>query len=264
MRMNRCFAATLGSVSTRTPGVALVAALSLACAAHAGDAGDDYETTVTYAPPMLGIEMSPVPNGVQEREGLTPDQGVYVQNTFGNTAAATMGVKPGDVVLQLNGTPITSMTDLRNEVGLNNVGDPVEVVVVRNGQRMQMSAPLQEWPKNIPKDRIDPEAEKRFRDWQKERTAKTRNQLDELQQQVADLDRAIPAERDGAARARADALAKDLHDGTYPWSLRFRLARVAGAARLAAAEPPAAPAPSDAPSWSFTWSNAHTGSTGTP
>ncbi|MBA2479574.1 MAG: PDZ domain-containing protein [Planctomycetes bacterium] len=244
--------AALAHATARTRGIALVAALSLACAVHAGDAGDDYESTVTYAPPMFGIEMSPVPNGVQDRNGLTPDQGVYVQNTFGNTAASSMGVRPGDVVLQMNGSPITSMTDLRNEVGLNNVGDPVQVVIVRDGQQLVMTAPLQEWPKNIPKDRIDPEAEKRFRDWQKERNAQSRNQINELQDQLADLDRQLPAERDAAAQARAAALDAALRAGEMPWTLRFSLAGGESAPVIGAA--PTEPAPavtSDGLAWTF-------------
>lgn len=137
--------------------------------------------------PMLGVEMSPVPSNVQEQNQLTGDQGVYVRNTFPGTAAADMGVKPGDVILAVNGTSIGSMTDLRNEVGSQNVGDPVNVVVRRNGQDLALGSTIKEWPKNIPYSPIDAEAERRFKDWQQRRLGRQRGDINDLAQQLADI-----------------------------------------------------------------------------
>jgi membrane-associated protease RseP (regulator of RpoE activity) len=156
---------------------------------------------------MLGVEMSPVPGNVQEQEGLTPHQGVYVQSTFPDTAASSMGVQAGDVITEINGHPITSMTDLRNEVGLGTVGEPVDVTVQRNGQQVAMNAPLQPWPASIPKQPIDPQAEDNFRKWQDQRHAEQQKQVSDLANQVADLDQQLPQVPDQATQERIDALA---------------------------------------------------------
>jgi len=137
--------------------------------------------------PMLGVEMSPVPINVQTQQGIGNDQGVLVRQVFDGTAASGMGVRPGDVILSVNGAPISSMTDLRNEVAANNVGDPVSVVVRRDGQDVPLSSALREWPTNIPNDPIDAEAERRFKDWQQRRLARNRGDVREVAQQAREL-----------------------------------------------------------------------------
>jgi hypothetical protein len=143
--------------------------------------------------PMLGVEMSPVPSGVQQQQGLSNDQGVLVRQTFGGTAADAMGLKSGDVILSVNGSAIGSMTDLRNEVGSQNVGDPVAVVVRRNGQDLALGSTIKEWPKNIPYDPIDAEAERRFRDWQQRRLGRQREDIGDLGRQLAEVKKDLEA-----------------------------------------------------------------------
>jgi membrane-associated protease RseP (regulator of RpoE activity) len=134
---------------------------------------------------MLGVQMTPVPLSVQEQQGLAPSQGVFVQSVYGNTAAQTMGLQPGDVITSINGAPISGMSDLRNEVSLNQVGDPVEVTIVRGGQEQATIGQFQPWPANIPYDPIDPAMEDRFREWQERRLARTQNEVDQLREQTA-------------------------------------------------------------------------------
>jgi len=238
---------------------ALCAGAALAAASSDGDGGD-YQSTISapVAPPMLGIEMSPVPTNVQEQDGLNPHQGVYVQNTFNNTAAASMGVQPGDVVLQVNGSPIGSMSDLRNEIGMNAVGDPVDVVVQRGGQQLAMNAPLQPWPSDIPKERLDPAAEQRFRDWQADRQKQDQEQLDALSQDAADLAATLPGK--SALSPTAQELADEL-DGLRAWVLSYSIPQpVPGpgdaAPVVAALSPsPAASGDPSKPAWVMSWTN---------
>ncbi len=135
--------------------------------------------------PMLGVQMTPVPLSVQEQQHLAPSQGVYVQSVYGGTAAQTMGLQPGDVITSVNGAPISGMSDLRNEVSLNQVGDPVEVTIVRGGQEQATIGQFQPWPTNIPYDPIDPAMEDRFREWQERRLARTQKEVDQLRDQAA-------------------------------------------------------------------------------
>jgi len=238
---------------------AMCAGAAMAAANTDADGGD-YQSTIAapVAPPMLGIEMSPVPTNVQEQDGLNPHQGVYVQNTFNNTAAASMGVQPGDVVLQVNGSPIGSMSDLRNEIGMNAVGDPVDVVVQRGGQQLAMNAPLQPWPSDIPKERLDPAAEQRFRDWQAERQKQDQEQLDALSQAASDLAATLPGKQglNPSAAELAEAL-----DGPRAWVLSYSIPRPLverGPATpvVAALSPaPSASGASAKPAWVMSWSN---------
>lgn len=137
--------------------------------------------------PMIGVQMTPVPQSVQEQQGLESNQGVYVQSVYGNTAAQTMGLQPGDVITSVNGAPITSMTDLRNEVGLNQVGDPVEVTIRRHGEEQSTIGQFKAWPSNIPYDPIDPAMEQRFQEWQDRRLARMQGEVEQLRQQTQQM-----------------------------------------------------------------------------
>ncbi len=100
-----------------------------------------------------------------------------------------MGIKTGDVITSINGSPISSMNDLRNEVSLIGVGGAATVEVLRNGQKVALTDNLGAWPKNIPREPIDEAAERRFRDWQARRLDRTQQAVTNLRKQVEDLER---------------------------------------------------------------------------
>jgi membrane-associated protease RseP (regulator of RpoE activity) len=211
--------------------------------------------------PMLGVQMTPVPLSVQEQEGLTPTQGVYVQSIFNGTAAQNMGLKSGDVVLTVNGAQISSMTDLRNEVALNQVGDPVEVTVQRQGQQITSTGQFQPWPSSIPYEPIDPGMEQNFRDWQERRLDQARQDLDDLRNQVDGLKKQL-AQGDGAAGTleAGDAAGADQAAQGPAWRFRYELASRSPADGAAA--PPATAAAASAAvelgisvpvDWRFKW-----------
>jgi membrane-associated protease RseP (regulator of RpoE activity) len=201
-------------------------------------------TAPTYPPPtgaeqnrpMLGVQMTPVPLSVQEQEGITPTQGVYVQSIFNGTAAQNMGLRAGDVVLTVNGAQIGSMTDLRNEVALNQVGDPVEVTVQRQGQQVTSTGQFQPWPSNIPYEPIDPGMEQKFRDWQERRLDQARQDLDDLRNQVDGLKKQL-AQGDGAAGTleAADTAGAEVAAQGPAWRFRYELASRSPAADQAPA-----------------------------
>ncbi len=172
---------------------ALVASLSTLAQA----ANDTYESQ-NQGPPMLGIEMSPTTLSTQAAHGLAMDQGVQVRQVFPNTAAASMGVQPGDVILSVNGAPIGSMTDLRSEVGFNNVGDPVDVVISRGGQRIPMRGSFEKWPANIPREPLDPAVEQRFKDWQRRHLERNQRDVAQLRDQLQSLKNELAKPQDGA------------------------------------------------------------------
>ncbi|GDY11233.1 hypothetical protein LBMAG53_01100 [Planctomycetota bacterium] len=171
----------------RLPLTALLSASLIVAGLTAADADYGQGGGKPSTPPMLGVEMSPVPTSVQDRLGIDAHTGVMVQEVFGNTAAQGMGIQRGDVITQINGQPITSMMDLRNEVGSSATGDPVNVVVRRGDQELHLSDSLKEWPAQIPKEPIDSAAEKRFRDYQAQRAKRQVDQLAETSQQTAAL-----------------------------------------------------------------------------
>ena len=234
---------------------ALIAALTT-LATSALVAGDAYP--VLHNPdnrrPMLGIEMTPVPLNVQEQQALAPNQGVYVQSIFNGTAAQSMGLRPGDVVLAVNGAPIGSMTDLRNEVSLNQVGDPVEVTIQRQGGQTTTTGQFQPWPSNIPYEPIDPAMEQRFRDWQERRLARTRDEVEDLKRQVTDMGKALdPANRAADALGIADPALGLTDAAGIAWRFRYLVAAPADLSPVASPTASLAANPA-VRTWHFAWS----------
>lgn len=234
--------------------IALVSALAV-LGASALVAADAYP--VLHNPdntrPMLGIEMTPVPQNVQEQEALTPNQGVYVQSIFNGTAAQSMGLRPGDVVLAVNGAPVGSMTDLRNEVALNQVGDPVEVTIQRHGQQTSTTGQFRPWPSNIPYEPIDPAMEQRFRDWQERHLARTRDEVEDLKRQVAEMGKALdPANRAADVLGITDPALAVTDAAGIAWRFRYRVAAPGDLAPIAARAASVATDPATR-TWHFAW-----------
>lgn len=206
--------------------------------------------------PMLGVEMTPVPASVQDREGLNPHQGVLVQSVYENTAASGMGLRPGDVILHINGAPITSMTDLRNEMGLTGVGDQVQVQVTRNGQPVAMQSQVKEWPANVPYEKLDAAAERRFRDWQDRRQQRLAEDLQRSKQELANMKKSLledSSDQDGTEQGPGPGAAPGADAAKLPaFRLRLSLA-TEGMAPYGQSVPEFAadPALPSSPAWTF-------------
>jgi Do/DeqQ family serine protease len=76
-------------------------------------------------------------------QDLTPDLAgaLNVQNSGGalvagvepTSAAEKAGMRKGDVVIAMDGVPVTTATQLRNRIGLKRVGSQAELTVLRDG-----------------------------------------------------------------------------------------------------------------------------------
>jgi serine protease Do len=82
---------------------------------------------------FIGAQVQDVTPEIAESLGLKGKGALVAEVTEGGPAAAA-GVQPGDVVLQVNGTPVSSATDLTRAVGLSRAGEPVRLQVRRDGQ----------------------------------------------------------------------------------------------------------------------------------
>lgn len=152
---------------------------------------------------MLGVTMAPTSSDAQARNGIDADSGVEITNIYSGTAAEQMGLQNHDVIMDINGSPISSMTDLRNEVALTGVGGQVDLVVLRNGQPVVTSGNLGEWPPSIPYEPIDAAAERRFRDWQGRRLERSQQAVASISKQLENLERAVNASANGGKQQRA-------------------------------------------------------------
>ena len=85
-------------------------------------------------------------------QGITPElartlnlpgvNGALVSDVESGSPAAAAGVKRGDVITALNGSPVRNSNELRNEIAELLPGSQARLTVVRNGTEHQMTATL--------------------------------------------------------------------------------------------------------------------------
>ncbi len=91
---------------------------------------------------QLGVSATTVNSQIAQRYSLSTDSGAYVSNVVSGSGAATAGIQNGDIITKVDGTSITSASDLTAYVRSKNIGDSVEVTVNRDGSDETMSVTL--------------------------------------------------------------------------------------------------------------------------
>lgn len=82
--------------------------------------------------PGLGINGEEISEYSAYMQGLESG-GVYVTYISKDMPVANSGLKVGDIISKVNGTAVTSVTDIQNIIAELNIGDTVELTVYRAG-----------------------------------------------------------------------------------------------------------------------------------
>jgi serine protease Do len=70
--------------------------------------------------------------------------GVRIDSVVSGSAAEAAGLKPGDIILEIDSTKVSTNDALINEITKHKVGDPVSFKVWRNGSTSTITATLGE------------------------------------------------------------------------------------------------------------------------
>jgi S1-C subfamily serine protease len=100
--------------------------------------------TVSHA--YIGIVPQPVTPELAQSFDLGVDAGVLVREAPAGAPAARAGLRPGDVIVSLEGDPIASVEDLFAALRKHDPGDAVAVTLVRNRERRQLRITLADRP----------------------------------------------------------------------------------------------------------------------
>ena len=103
-----------------------------------------------YAPPVLGISTDPRADALARRQGI---EGVLILGVTPGSAAEAAGLRaarltadgrlaPGDVIVGLGGSEVTSVEELRALLDLHRAGDRVPLTVLRDGEPVELEVTL--------------------------------------------------------------------------------------------------------------------------
>jgi C-terminal processing protease CtpA/Prc len=76
----------------------------------------------------------------------TGSQGTAVASVIPGGPAANSGLRPGDLIVAVNGRPMTALAQIKEEIRTKAVGAAILVDVVREGTRLQFSAAAEPLP----------------------------------------------------------------------------------------------------------------------
>jgi len=90
----------------------------------------------------LGVFIRPINQQLLEEEDLDVSQGAYVDSLVQDGAAKTAGIQTGDIIVEINDKNIQTTSDLLSAIAQQRPGDEVEVTVIRDGNRRDLSVEL--------------------------------------------------------------------------------------------------------------------------
>jgi Do/DeqQ family serine protease len=94
---------------------------------------------------QLGIVVLKIPSEQASKLGVTQGPGVVVYQVQSGSAADRAGLRQGDVITALNGTPISDPNTFRNMIAGNAPGTEVTLTLKRSGSEQQVRATLGEF-----------------------------------------------------------------------------------------------------------------------
>jgi S1-C subfamily serine protease len=90
----------------------------------------------------LGVDIADVTPDIAANYNLPLDHGCYIQQVVNGGPAASAGLRQGDIIYQLDSTPVNNGQALSAYLATKSPGDVVTVSVNRNGKNVQVKVTL--------------------------------------------------------------------------------------------------------------------------
>lgn len=89
---------------------------------------------------LLGVITQDLNSELVKAFGLKNKNGAVISKVEGNSPAARAGLEPGDIIVGVNGEKVKNSYDVRNIIGLMQIGDKVDIDLYRGSEKMRVQA----------------------------------------------------------------------------------------------------------------------------
>ena len=93
---------------------------------------------------LFGATAQDLTPELAEALGTEEPRGAVIATVEPDSAAERAGVRPGDLVLAVDGRPVNNAAELRTRIGLLRAGSPLELTVLRKGRRITLSGEVED------------------------------------------------------------------------------------------------------------------------
>jgi S1-C subfamily serine protease len=115
-------------------------------------------------PAWIGIQAMDLTSQLAEELDLPVQKGVYVTRVIGGGPAEEAGLtgagvdsegelaSGGDIITAVDGVEVEAVTDVIAYLNSKQPGDVVTLTVIRDGETIEISVTLGEWPEALPRE----------------------------------------------------------------------------------------------------------------
>jgi len=91
---------------------------------------------------LLGVTTQDLTPDLINAFNLANKNGAVVSRIENNSPAAKAGLEPGDIITAINGKEIKGSAEIRNLIGMMQIGDKVDIEYIRSGVKKQATAEI--------------------------------------------------------------------------------------------------------------------------
>lgn len=93
---------------------------------------------------FLGITGGELTHDLAEKFGSSRNTGAFVSQVMEKSAAEKAGIKPGDIIVSIDGKEINSFNELRAKIATKGAGKSVKLGMIRDGKEISLDVVLKE------------------------------------------------------------------------------------------------------------------------
>jgi serine protease DegQ len=91
----------------------------------------------------IGIELEDLTPDIAEALSMDAQGGAVVSRVVKGSPAGRAGIKAGDVIIEVDGSPVRNSTDLRNRVGLTPIGQSMRLTILRRSGKSMVDVKIE-------------------------------------------------------------------------------------------------------------------------